>query len=46
MGKKLKSVKIPKKLKERIDDLKVHRNQPYYEVIDKAITKLEEEVAE
>jgi len=46
MGKELKTIKIPKKLKERIDDLKVHRNQPYYEVIDEAITKLEEDVAE
>jgi len=42
MGKDLKSVKIPKELKERIDDLKIHRNQPYYEVIEKGISKLEE----
>jgi len=46
MGKNLKSVKIPKKLKKRLDDLKIHRNQPYYEVIEKAVTKLEEENAE
>jgi len=45
VGKELKSVKIPKKLKERIDDLKVHRNQPYYEVIEKGISKLEGEDA-
>ena len=46
MGKKLKTVKIPKQLKKRIDDLKVHRNQPYYEIIEKGIRKLEEELQE
>jgi len=46
MGKKLKTVKIPKKLKKRMDDLKVHRNQPYYEIIEKGIRKLEEELQE
>jgi len=46
MGKNLKSVKIPKKLKKRMDDLKVHRNQPYYEIIEEGISKLEEEGAE
>jgi len=36
-----KQIKIPKKLKERLRERKIHRNQPYWEVIQELLEKKE-----
>jgi predicted DNA-binding protein len=33
------TIRIPKELKKKLDELKIHKNQPYYEVIEKLLKK-------
>jgi predicted DNA-binding protein len=33
------TIRIPKELKKKLDELKIHKNQAYYEVIEKLLKK-------
>lgn len=41
MGKATESVKVSKKVKSQLDELKIHEREPYSEVIERAVEALE-----